>query len=49
MSTAASIELLRQVVRLPACQKMNLSTVKGYLGELIVKQALVQCFVLFRT
>ena len=24
----------------PACQKMNLSTVKGYLGELLVKQLL---------
>lgn len=40
MNTATAIELLRQVVRHPACKKMNLSTVKGYLGELLAKQLL---------
>lgn len=40
MPTSSAAKLLRDVVRHPACQKMNLSTVKGYLGELLVKQLL---------
>jgi hypothetical protein len=40
MSISSAAELLRDVVRHQACQKMNLSTVKGYLGELLVKQLL---------
>ncbi len=40
MTTSVAIELLRQVAQLPACAKMNLSTVKGYLGELLVKKHL---------
>jgi hypothetical protein len=40
MPIADSIALLRAVVLSPDCAKMNLSTVKGYLGELLVKQRL---------
>jgi len=40
MSVAKSIDLLRAVVLSPDCAKMNLSTVKGYMGELLVKQRL---------
>ncbi len=40
MTTSTAIDLLRQVVHHPACTQMNLSTVKGYIGELLVKQLL---------
>ncbi|UMR32902.1 hypothetical protein MJ904_12480 [Massilia sp. MB5] len=40
MTTAIAIDLLTQIIQLPACRKMNLSNVKGYLGELFVKERL---------
>lgn len=40
MTLADSIALLRSVILSPDCAKMNLSTVKGYLGELYVKERL---------
>jgi hypothetical protein len=40
MSIAETIALLRAVVLSPDCAKMNLSTVKGYMGELLVKERL---------
>jgi hypothetical protein len=33
-----AIALLRQVINSPDCEKMNRSTVKGFLGELLVKE-----------
>src|ERR1700733_12606376 len=35
-----TIQLLRGIILSPDCAKMNLGTVKGYLGELLVKQRL---------
>lgn len=35
-----TIELLKKIILDPHCSRMNLSTVKGYLGELIVKAKL---------
>jgi hypothetical protein len=35
-----TIQLLREVIGSPDCKRMNLSTVKGYLGELLVKDML---------
>jgi len=40
MPTDNPVELLRRVALSPDCAKMNRSTVKGYLGELLVKQQL---------
>jgi hypothetical protein len=40
MSKETATELLKKVVRHPDCEKMNLSTVKGYLGELMIKEKL---------
>ena len=37
-----SIKLLQRVIRDSNCGRMNLSTVKGYLGELLVKNKLEQ-------
>jgi hypothetical protein len=40
MTTTIAINLLTQIIKLPACGKMNQSNVKGYLGELLVKERL---------
>ena len=40
MPVLEAVALLRAVVRSPECAKMNLSTVKGYMGELLIKQTL---------
>jgi hypothetical protein len=40
MSTANTIALLRKVIKDPVCGRMNMSTIKGFLGELIVKERL---------
>ena len=40
MSTANTISLLRKVIKDPNCERMNMSTIKGFLGELIVKERL---------
>jgi hypothetical protein len=40
MSTSKTISLLRKVIQDPNCNRMNMSTIKGYLGELIVKKRL---------
>lgn len=42
MTALTAIELLREVATHPDCAKMNRSTVKGFLGELLVKQRLEQ-------
>lgn len=40
MTTPTAISLLRQIVLSTDCAKMNRSTVKGFLGELLVKERL---------
>ena len=40
MPAPSTINLLKRVIRDKNCQRMNLSNVKGYLGELIVKEQL---------
>lgn len=40
MPTSSAVDLLRAVVLSPDCEKMNRSTVKGFLGELLVKERL---------
>ena len=40
MSTASTISLVRRVMKDPNCERMNMSTIKGFLGELIVKERL---------
>jgi hypothetical protein len=40
MSIANTISLLRKVIKDPNCERMNMSTIKGFLGELIVKERL---------
>ena len=40
MSTANTISLLRRVIRDPNCERMNMSTIKGFVGELIVRERL---------
>src|SRR5437773_1257683 len=40
MALADTLELLRRVALSPDCTNMNRSTVKGFLGELLVKQRL---------
>lgn len=40
MASKDAIALLREVIKSPDCDKMNRSTVKGFLGELLVKQRL---------
>lgn len=40
MPTSSAIDLLRAVILSPDCAKMNRSTVKGFLGELLVKERL---------
>ncbi len=40
MGATNTISLLRRIINDPNCKRMNLSTVKGYLGELIVKESL---------
>lgn len=40
MSTSSAIELLRKVILSPDCDRMNRSSVKGFLGELLVKERL---------
>src|SRR5438067_1175751 len=35
-----TVNLLKRIILDPNCTKMNLSTVKGYLGELLVKAKL---------
>lgn len=42
MAALTAIELLQQVAVHPDCDKMNRSTVKGFLGELLVKLRLEQ-------
>lgn len=40
MSTATTILRLRKVIKDPNCKRMNMATIKGFLGELIVKERL---------
>lgn len=40
MKTANTISLLRKVIKDPNCGRMNMSNIKGFLGELIVKERL---------
>ena len=40
MSTADTISLLGKIIKDPNCRRMNMSTIKGFLGELIVKECL---------
>ena len=40
MSIANTISLLRRVIGDPNCERMNMSTIKGFLGELIVRERL---------
>lgn len=41
MAEESTINLLRKLIRSPDCEKMNRSSAKGFLGELLVKKRLV--------